>query len=128
MLVSISFSFNELERVEEVRVSEETGLQVDLSSSSVLSWNPFIALRVAGVKPRLEFPRLAAGVPVGQMLEQRDLADPEVERHAGLDEGDGQEGDGEERDSKEDGGQYHASNVCQDEEEGSDQPGKNQPP
>ena len=51
---------------------------------SVFSWNSFIALVVAGVESRLEFPGLTTSLPVRQVLEQGDDADPQVECDTGL--------------------------------------------
>ena len=85
-------------------------------SSSVLTGNPLVALRVTGVQTRLQFPGLAAGLPVSQHLEQGDDTGPQVQRDARFDDGDGEEGDGEEGDSEQDGGQDHPSDVGDDED------------
>ena len=47
--------------------------------------------------------------------------------YAHLDDGDGEEGEGEEGDTEEDGGEAHASNVGEDEEESCYKPGQDQP-
>ena len=61
------------------------------------------------------------------MLEEWDDAEPEVEGDAGLNDGDGEEGEGEDVDPKEDGGEDHAGAVGDNEEQGGDQPRKDQP-
>ena len=46
---------------------------------SVFSWNSFVALVVARVQSRLQFPGLTAGLSVRQELEEGDDAGPQVE-------------------------------------------------
>ena len=70
---------------------------------------------------------LSVCLSVRQMLEERDDTEPEVEGDAGLDDGDGEEGEGEHVDAEEDGGEDHAGAVGDDEEQGGDQPGEDQP-
>ena len=61
------------------------------------------------------------------MLEEGYDTEPEIEGDARLNDGNGKEGEGEDVDPKEDGGEDHAGAVGDDEEQGGDQPGEDQP-